>query len=145
MDHLKILKKHLLDELKKTEDVLASTKISRNNSPSAMESHSDETRSRLEGVITMLEHKVKEINGFIKSIPTEKQTSTVIQLWSSADVELPDGKLKIFIVPEGLGGKQIEGTKFVSSKTPIGLSLLGKKAGEAFFFNDINGKVLSID
>lgn len=145
MDHLKIFKKSLQEELKKTEEILVSTKISRNNSPSAMESHSDETRSRLERVVTMLENKVKEINNYIRSVPTEKQISATIQLWSYTDVELPNGKLKIFIVPEGLGGKQVEGIKFISSKTPIGLALLGKKVGEDFSFNDLNGKVISID
>lgn len=145
MDYLKDLKKHLEQELKKTEKVLAMARISRDNSPTAMESHSDESRSRLEREVTMHELKVKEIQEAIKSVPDTRKGSDKVELWSFVEVELPTNKLRVVVVPESIGGTKFEDIQCISDKTPIGSAMMGKEQGEEFSFNDTKGIVLSIN
>lgn len=143
MSHLISLKKYLISELEKTEKILASTRVARDNSPTAMESHSDTSRSKLEGEVTMHELRLKEIKDMIDSIPEKCNRTNGIGLWCYAKVQLPFNVLEIIIVPEKLGGTKIGEVQCVSAKTPIGSALVGKKTGEEFSFNGTTGRILS--
>ena len=144
MDHLKNLKNYLLKEINKTNKILSATRISRNNAPTAMESKSDTSRSRYESEIEMHELKLKELQTIIKQIPNHKKDKGIIELWSMAEVELSSNKLSLIIVTPGLGGTKIGKIQCVSSNTPAGKALLGKKTGDTFSFNDNSGQVLLI-
>ena len=144
MNYLINLKAHLINEIKKTEKVLAATRVTRDNSPTAMESHSDTSRSRLESEVTMHELRLKELKDTTGLIPGNSNCAGKIGLWCYAKVQLPSNDLEIIIVPEGLGGTRVGEIQCVSSKTPIGSALMGKKQGEKFSFNGTSGKVLLI-
>jgi len=144
MNHLNALKKHILKELEKTEKTLASSRVARDNAPTAMESKSDESRSRLESEVTMHELRLKELKDTVDSIPEKSNCAGRIGLWCYAKVQLPTDDLEVVIVPEGLGGIKIGEIRCISDKTPIGSALVGKKQGEGFSFNGTAGKVLLI-
>lgn len=144
MNYLINLKEHLINEIKKTEKVLAATRVARDNSPTAMESHSDTSRSRLESEVTMHELRLKELKDTIDIIPEKSDCAEEIGLWCYAKVQLPSNVLEVVIVPEGLGGTKVGEMQCVSDKTPIGSALIGKKQGEKFSFNGTSGKILSI-
>lgn len=144
MNHLEILKKQLLKELKNNKKTLASTRIARDNSPTAMESRSDESRTRLESEVAMHELRLLQLNDFIDSIPKNIKGTEKINLWSLVKIDLPNGGLQVAIVPEGLGGTKVKEIQYISDKTPIGSALIGKKVGEEFTFNDTKGRVISI-
>jgi len=145
MDHLELLNKILLEELIKTEKTLEATKIARDNAPSAMESRSDTSMSRLENEVTMYESRIKELKDFVNFIPREKPKSNKIGLWNLVGIDLPGGKLLISIVPEGMGGKKADDIQFVSNKTPIAVALIGKKDEDEFLFNETSGKIVSVN
>jgi len=144
MNYLLNLKKHLINEVNKTEKVLATTRVARDNSPTAMESHSDTSRSKLESEVTMHELRLKELKDTIDSIPEKSECTERIGLWCYAKVQLPSNNLEILVVPEGLGGTKVGEIRCISDKTPIGSVLVGKKQGDEFSFNGTAGRVLSI-
>jgi transcription elongation GreA/GreB family factor len=145
MNHLKILKNYLFQEIEKTDKTLISLRIARANAPSAMESKSDTSRSKLESEVTMHELKLIELKKTLNSIPNDKKITNKIELWSFVGVELPSGKLHLMIVTGGLGGTKIDEMQCVSDKAPMGSALMGKKQGEEFSFNETVGKVISIE
>jgi len=144
MNHLEILRAHLLEELKRTERTLASAKIARNNAPTPKESKSDTSRARLETEVTMHELRARELKNFMNAIPKNELGLNKIGLWSLIEVELPSGSMRITIVPDGVGGKKVKEIWFISDRTPIGLALLGKKSGDKFTFNGKEGRVVSV-
>lgn len=145
MRHLLVLKKHLQKELNNLERTLKETKIARDNSPSAMESSSDMSRSKHEGAVLMLEQMKKEKERFLSKIPTNNIDSKTIEIWSFTEINFSDNKMKVVIVPEGLGGIKISGLQYVSDCTPLGTVLIGKKRGESFSFNNLVGMVVSVN
>jgi len=144
MNHLKILKNHLLEEIEKINKSLSSARIERDNAPTAMESKSDTSRSRLESEVTMYEHKLIDLKETIGLIPNEKSSNNIIELWSFVCVKFPSGKLQLIVVTEGLGGSKIGEIQCISDRTPMCSALIGKKRGEKFTFKGISGKVLSV-
>ncbi len=124
------------------ERTLRKARIARDNSPSAMESASDVSRSRLEATVVALEQMKKEKEGFLSRIPIRGVDSEDIKLWSFAEIELSGNKMKIVVVPEGLGGIEISGFRYVSCNTPFGVALVGKKRGDNFSYNGLMGVIV---
>jgi len=145
MHHLLVLKKHLQKEMKNLERTLKETKVARDNSPSAMESASDMSRSRLEGTVTMLEHMKREKESLLNAVPKKNIDSEKIKQWSVAEIELSNNKMKVVVVPEGLGGLKISEFQYISDNTLLGAVLIGKKRGDNFSFNDLIGVVVSVN
>lgn len=145
MRYLLVLKKHLQKELKNLEKTIRETKIARDNSPSAMESASDESRSRLEGAVSMFQRMKKEKEDLLGIIPVKSIVGKNISVWSFAEIELSDKRMSIAIVPDGLGGIKVEEFQYVSDNTPLGKALIGKSRGDNFSFNDSTGTVISVN
>ena len=141
---LKELKKQL--KIKRSNLLLGieSAKKARDQAPSAMESHSDTTRSEKEKLIYALESQLKELDEIISSVPkniNNSNNSLIVEEWRFVKVLLKNGILKICIVPEGIGGHIIDDIRLVSSKTPLGNAILGKKKGNRFIFKNTEGKI----
>ena len=120
---------------------MASARIARDNAPTAMESKSDTSRSKLESEVAIHELRLKELKEIINSIPNEKQTAGKVDLWSFVEVKLPSANLQLILVTEGLGGTKIGFMQCISDKSPIGSALMGKKEGEEFVFNETSGQL----
>jgi len=144
---LKELKKQL--QIKKNNLLLGikSAKKARDQAPSAMESHSDTTRNEKEKLIYALENELKELDEIILNVPENINNSNInliVEEWKFVKVLLKNDIFKICIVPEGIGGHIIDGIRLVSSKSPLGNLILGKKKGDKFIFNSNEGKIEDI-
>ena len=133
-----INKKEILDildkKIKGIENAILSGKISRDMAPSAMESHSDTTRSEKEKLVYALE---KELDN-LKALKDEDLNPIIYRIKIGNDTK------NICLVPEGLGGENKGEIKLVSSISPLGLNLINKKAKDEFVFNNQTIKVLSV-
>lgn len=144
MNHLKSLNKYLINEIKKTNEILINTRIARNNAPTAMESKSDTSRSKLENDVMIYELRLRELKQIVNLIPLEKKRSLTIDLWSFVEIQMGDKKIKLIIVTEEIGGIKINDIQCVSNKAPLGKILMGKKQTGNFCLNKIYGKILSV-
>lgn len=87
---------------------LEQARRARDEAPKPTESHSDTTMSEKEKLVTALEAEIKEF---------EKGLAELNKM-SLAPVDL--NELKIILVPDGMGGGDIEGVKLVSVSSPVG-------------------------
>ena len=112
MDWKSKILKSLEDEIDVLEKALETAKIAQRNAPSAMESASNTTRSEMERMITALEIDINKVRENIKKL--ENYEPKYFEL----------DKLKLVLVPDGIGGRKIEGVMLVSETSPIGRKLL---------------------
>lgn len=106
----KILKS-LEDEIVVLEKALETAKVAQRDAPSAMESASNTTRSEMEKMITALEIDINKVRENMKKL--ENYEPKYFEL----------DKLKLVLVPDGIGGKKIDGVMLVSETSPIGKKL----------------------
>lgn len=112
---VKILKS-LENEIAVLEKALETAKIAQRNAPSAMESHSDTTRSEMEKMITALEIDINTVKNNIKIMANYEPKYHELN---------NNGKTtKIILVPDGIGGRKIDDVMLVSEASPIGKKLL---------------------
>ena len=123
-------KKHLLE-------AIADAKEARNSSPSAMESHSDTGRYQNDKLIIALEEQLVGITRYEKDISSLK----LIYI----EVKTSDLVKKFLLTPQGLGGDEIDGVRLLSSDTPLGTLLNGKKQGDKFEFNNQSFEILRVE
>lgn len=143
MNKIEIIRKHLTKEKKTLNKAIKSAKKARDSAPSAMESHSDTTRNQSERLVFALQEKKKSLEKIISKLPTKSKSSKRnVSLWSYTKIILGKSKLEIVIVPEGIGGKEIGKIKLISKVSPLGKSLLRKKVGDNFKFNNKNVKIV---
>ena len=109
MDYIADLLNSLSLEKTTLENSLAQAKKTRDSAPSAMESHSDTTRSEFEKMATALEEQLDVIKNNIKLITAHPEQI------------VPHGKY--LLVPDGLGGKKIGDMITVSVSSPLGKTL----------------------
>lgn len=120
-DWLKIIRENFEREREVLEKALMDARRARKEAPSPNESRSDTTMAEKTKLITVLEMDLGRIKKFIGVIP-EKYESKGMGVWSY--VELENG-MKIILVPDGMGGKVIDGVRLVSVTTPLGQKLVG--------------------
>lgn len=114
------LKKVLENQKKTMEEALVRAREAQRNAPSAMESHSDTTRSEKEKLVTAIEMNLKRIGQLLQKLDVADGDS---KLWSVHEVELGGGKVKCCLVPEGMGGHKIGDLQMVSADSPLGKKL----------------------
>ncbi|OGM20634.1 hypothetical protein A2955_02945 [Candidatus Woesebacteria bacterium RIFCSPLOWO2_01_FULL_37_19] len=137
MNKFGIVRNCLLKEKEVLEKALASARQTRDSAPSAMESHSDTTRSQAEKLVFALEEKTKNIESLISLIPQDfKSTLTVVSLWSLIELKTNGEILKMILVPDGFGGREIDNIKLVSISTPLGNLIINKAVGDQITFNE---------
>lgn len=109
-------------EIVKLEEVITNEKVARDSSPSAMESHSDTTKSQKEDLVFSLLSKLNQLKLLTRSIPDTSRDSSETGVWSIVYVDRI--KSNVLIVPEGLGGVEVDDLMLVSINTPLVASLL---------------------
>lgn len=119
------------------EEGLKTTLKSAAEAPSAMQSHSDTTRSQMHRLAEELRNSLTEKERAIsalRNLPEEQlQRSEVVQIGSVVEVqESGDKRSFYFILPEG-GGTEVKNEKqrivVITSRTPLAAVLFGKKKG----------------
>lgn len=146
MNKFEALKKLLNGEKKTLEEALAHAKKACDEAPTAMESHSDTLRNQTEKLVIALQEKLKELDHFISQIPNEDNVTygSIIKLWSQIELTIGETHMNLLLVPDGLGGKNMEGVKLLSISSELGKILLGRKLTDNFLFNGKPVEIRSI-
>lgn len=105
---------------------ITDAKKARDSAPSAMESHSDTTRSEQENLVLALTKSLSDLKSLSKQ---PLSASRYYELTS------PNSFLKFIVVPDGLGGQKIDDIVLISSKSPLALQLSVKNPGDSIIFN----------
>ncbi|EKE05401.1 MAG: hypothetical protein ACD_19C00316G0002 [uncultured bacterium] len=134
MDFNKLLKQKLIEKREKLIKGLTAAKEARDKAPTAMESHSDTTRSQNERLAVALESELIKLDIIISDFSSSE--------WKCVELSIGDKALKVCLVPEGFGGEDIGDVKLISSNSPLGSVISGKKKGEEFTFNGQKGKII---
>ena len=147
MNKLKLVKKHLDKEKQSLLKALGNAKETRDSAPSAMESHHDTTRNQAEKFVAALEKKLNNLEKIVSGLPNPQDivSSDSVALLSYVELNLNGSKMKLIIVPEGLGGKKEDDINFISENTPLGGAILNKTIGSPFTFNGQGGEILNLD
>lgn len=130
LDYLTDKKKSLLTAIKKAKDA-------RDNAPSATESHSDTRRSQAEKLVVALEI---ELDGILK-IEDNLQDVKLVYFEMTINSVLN----KFLLVPNGMGGAELNGIRFLSEDTPLGSEIKSKMVGDAFDFNGQKITILKVE
>lgn len=150
MDKVEIIKKLknvLLKERETLDAAINKEKKVRDRAPTNRSSWSDTTRTQTQELITAYKARVENLEKLITLIPEENdiKKQNKVNMWSLVIINLNNNKIKVIIVPEGCGGKEIEGVKLISGESPLGKKLIGKKTGDNFKLNNQEGVIISID
>lgn len=122
MNYLEELHNYFDTERKNLIISLNHAKETRDDAPSATESHSDTTRNQTEKMVIALEQKLIELDKLVKQIPTSIPTKG--KLWKVIESNVNGIKMKVVIVPEGLGGRKVGDIILVSENSELGKKLL---------------------
>ena len=139
VDKLQIVNEFLTKRKETLLKALEKAKEARNNAPGAMESHSDTTRSQSDKFVSALEQQLEELEETTQKINSAKKSFPLIE------VSLSGEKKKFVLVPEGLGGEEVDGVRLLSKDSLLGLQLAGKNVGDRFDFNDQQIEILKIE
>lgn len=134
MNKTEIFKKFLDIQKKTLLKAILKAKDARDNAPSAMESHSDTSRSQNEKLVTALELQLKELESV-------KHDVQLIYF----EIKTNSGLKMFMIVPMGLGGVEIDKVRLLSSDSPLGGILTSKRIGNKFDFNNQKLEILKIE
>ena len=125
---------HILDQkIANLEKHLQSAIFERDHSATPMESHSDKSRQLAEQIIDSLNDEMKKLRA-LKSVIHKHLPITFV-------LSTPSGDRSFALVPEGLGGKTIDGVTLISEKSPLGTKLISAKTGDKI---DLSGQKLII-
>jgi hypothetical protein len=130
-------KESLKDSIKRCQDEI-------DHAPGPMESHSDTTRFQVGQLVLNLSDqllKIEKAEEIIKK-SSMSENPAVISVGSTAELNVDGKTCFVFIVPDGAGGLIVDGEvkiSIVSEKSPMAVSIMGKKVGDTSSFN-INGK-----
>src|SRR5438128_2221151 len=115
MNWLKDIKENLDSELRTLVEASDRAKIARDGAPSAMESHSDTTRSEQEKLLFALDDEIIRVEDNLKKL--EKSGKD----WEEITVDNSGVPMKLVLVPEGMGGKKIGDVFLVSENAPLAM------------------------
>lgn len=120
MDVLDVVRKNILRKVEIMEKSLKEAKIAQLNAPSAMESHSDTTKSEMEKLVTALEIDIRRQKNYLSLVPNNLTPSNQkIELWRNVKIDNHGMIMNIIIVPDGMGGDTVDGVRLVSETTPL--------------------------
>ncbi len=125
MDVKSELKKALENQKNTMEVSLVRAREAQRNAPSAMESHSDTTRSEKERLVTAIELNLRRVGQLLQKLDAGAGMGN---LWSVHEITLNGEKVKCCLVPGGMGGFKIGDLQMVSADSPLGKQLLVKKS-----------------
>jgi transcription elongation GreA/GreB family factor len=137
MDKIVLLNKYLGQKKQELSKALEKAREARDGAPSAMESHSDTSRSQNERLVSALEEELKEIESYVSKI----NPLSLVYLEVKINYEIK----KLLMVPTGLGGAEIDGIRLLSIDSPLGKQVFGKKEGDKLLFNDQETEILKVE
>lgn len=127
VDLLKLVKKSLENERVILNKAIDSAKKARDSAPSATESHYDTDRNQNEKMVAALEEELLQLDHLIQNLPISiPDDCGRTNLWSYIELPKENQVLKIIIVPEGYGGRDIDGIKLVSISAPLAKKILDR-------------------
>lgn len=118
--------------------------ITRNSSPTPIQSSSDKTRQVAEQMIDSLyqeRNKIIAIKKKLTNLPKFNQTAS---LNTFVTLQSKEEKKTFLLVPEGVGGISVDEVFLLSSKSPLVQNFLGKTLGFKFTFNNSAYEIVSI-
>lgn len=129
---------------------LMELETSRNNAPSAMESHHDTTRETLEKDVDLQKIVIKNLEIFKTFLhgAQEKLKLKKIEEGVIFNVEFENGEVikEAIFAPLNVGLEKVE---IVTAKSPLGGVILGKKSGDKFSYQiggiKMVGKITKIE
>jgi transcription elongation GreA/GreB family factor len=120
---------------------LADTRKAAADAPKPNESRSDTTINEKQKMINALETDLAAITKFIKIIPEDRANKSKVEIWSYVQTD----KIKFILVPDGMGGGQVQDVRLISPSTPFGMAVINKKAGDTFVINHISSTIISVE
>lgn len=152
MDKSKIVQSFLLEfenQISEQKEVLENTRKLTNDAPSAKESHSDTSRFQLGNLALGQESRLREIEEIarnLKNLILSPKEKVVIGAVFTLCGE--DHKSKNYFMFHGAQGMSIEIDGIIitaiSAKSPLGVSVLGKKQGDEVRFSTFKGNVVDV-
>ncbi len=115
------IKQLLLTQKATLEKALEGAREAQLSAPSAMESHSDTTRSEKEKLVTALEVDIKRVRTLMQKIDGKESGD---KLWGVKTIEVGGKLLQCCLVPSGMGGMKVGDFQLVSVDSPMGKRLL---------------------
>lgn len=115
------VKEVFLRKLEILQKSLQDAKTAQRNAPSAMESHSDTTRSEMEKLVTALEFDIYNLKKNIDKIPGNSSNGP---MWKVTKINNNGVEMTVMIVPDGMGGDIIDGVRLISETTSLAKRIL---------------------
>jgi transcription elongation GreA/GreB family factor len=137
MDKSALFKRSLDKQKEKLLESIENAKEARDNAPGAMESASDTRRSQAERLIVALEEQLKRLDKYAQGVDSS--------LLALREIKINSVLKKFLLVPEGLGGEEVEGIRLLSVDTPLGHALKGRGVGDKIDFNGQSLEILKIE
>ncbi len=130
------LSKVLKDEIDKKEKWIRQAATERDESATSTESAHDQTRQVANQLFnSLLEEKTK----------LQKLENVVKKYRNILEIKKQNGEIfKIMIVPDGLGGKNIEGIMLVGENSPLGQRIKDLKKNDSYEMNSENYKIVNL-
>jgi hypothetical protein len=123
LNKLGIIQKCLEKERKDLVNAIDKLVIARDESPLLNETRSDTSRIQADKMLSALKDQLVELDKLIHNLPKKIEDSEKIDLWNYVELINNEIKLKLILVPEGYGGREIEGIKLISITTPLAKTL----------------------
>lgn len=114
----------------------------RNNAPSAMESQHDTTRETMEKEAGAQNEVIKSLEQF-KEILAKSNDKSQIEEGATFSANLSNGEKLQHIVFASIN-VGLPGVQIITSKSPIGMALAGKKVGESFSYEAGGNKITGV-
>lgn len=139
------IRKHFLGKISFLQDQIIDVEKSRQASPSPTESHSDTSRSQLEKLANALIEELKQLEGYIKLVPESNiNPENKVEIWSYLEILLDGKKIKMVLVPQGMGGEKVEDIQLVSTESPLGKAIYDLGEASKFNLHNLPGEILKI-
>jgi len=125
----------LNEKIESVERSIKKAAFDRDNSATPMESQHDQSRQIANQLYNSLLDEKRGIQQLKKRIG---EFQTIYDLLNMVN----GTKYRFFIVPDGLGGINVDGITLISEKTPISKIIMGKETG---FEYELNGQKFKIE
>ena len=129
----------VMQERKKAEESLATTRQAAIDAPGAMQSHSDTTKSQMSRLAEEIERSIEEKNFALRTLQGMAHSglpsdTEVIKIGSVVEVLTERGEREIyFILPVGGGIEIVDNDRTITVATvraPIAIALIGKRQSQ---------------
>lgn len=123
----------LLERKKRLETSLAEAIKTRNAMEGKMQSRYDTQREEWALECEILEQQLVEINTVLEkleSINEQSQKQEVVSIGSNVELRIDEDDPETYIVLDGSGGLDLQGASTLSTKSPVGQSIIGARPGD---------------